>query len=729
MAIAKPGCNTTCGNLTVPYPYGIGLDGKCSLSKYYIINCNDSYYNPPKAFMGTIEVLNISLETGQLRYNISLATAHYESGKVVPYTHKSAWIALGRSYPNVFSDTSNKLTVIGCDDYAYFNGLYDQPFSTGCMVGCSYLSDVVNGSCSGIGCCQTSIPKGLKSFNISLYSFTNHKNVSNFNPYSYAFLGEQDKFSFDVSDLYNPAFYNQIKKNIPVVVDWFIGEGQTCMEVKQNKSSYACQNNTNCIDYDGAIQGYRCSCLSGYEGNPYLSPGCIDINECADKDNNNCSHICTNHPGGYNCSCPKGFHGDGLKIGSQCSRNPSQLAMMLSLGLSFGFSLLLAISWICFSSIRRSKHIKKKEKIFEQNGGFLLKQQLIQHGESVESSKIFSEDELKAATNNYNEDRILGKGGYGTVYKGILKDGREVAIKKSKVEGQAQVQQFINEVVILTQINHRNVVKLLGCCLETEVPLLVYEYISNGTLYDHIHENKGTTCWLTWANCIRLATETADAVMYLHSAASIPIIHRDIKSANILLNDNFIAKVSDFGASRLIPIDQAQVTTLVQGTLGYLDPEYFHTSQLTEKSDVYSFGVVLAELLTRQKPLSPDRKIEEKNLATYFLIALKEDRLMEILDPQIVREASEDELVKMAKLVKECVNVRGEDRPTMKEVALELEGFKTPIRHSWSNQHNQEGINFIGEQDLYHVPSSTKMEYSRNYSMEISLITDINHPR
>jgi serine/threonine protein kinase len=311
---------------------------------------------------------------------------------------------------------------------------------------------------------------------------------------------------------------------------------------------------------------------------------------------------------------------------------------------------------------------------FEKNGGLILYEQLMSR--KVETMKIFTQEALETITNNFAT--VIGHGGQGKVYKGILEDTREVAVKKCIiVDDEKLKEEFINEMIILSQINHKNVVRLLGCCLQLDVPMLVYEYIPRGTLNSFLHGNQLP---ISLESRLQICTDSAKALAHLHSETVRPILHGDVKSANILLDSNCMAKVSDFGTSRFLSMDETQFATYVKGTFGYLDPEFLQHQRLTEKSDVYSFGVVILELITRKKAVYTDENDERKCLYHLFLSAMRENKAEEMFDQDIATEENMELLVKVSKLAEKCLRPTGAERPTMAEVTEQLKGFKTVLQ-------------------------------------------------
>jgi serine/threonine protein kinase len=364
----------------------------------------------------------------------------------------------------------------------------------------------------------------------------------------------------------------------------------------------------------------------------------------------------------------------------------------------------------------RRKLSKVKKKYFEQHGGWILLEEI--KSNMGFSFTMFSKQELELATNNFDSSNIIGQGGQGTVYKGTVKD-QMVAIKKCKIIDESKKKEFGKEMIILSQISHKNIVKLLGCCLEVEVPMLIYEFISNGTLFHHIHQKEHGYS-ITLEDRLRIAHESAEALAYLHYSASPPIFHGDVKSSNILLDENYITKVSDFGASILAPTDESQFVTLVQGTCGYLDPEYLQSCQLTDKSDVYSFGVVLLELLTSKPVVDFDATMEEKSLSSLFLSAMRDNKIYDLLDVQIIREEDMEIIYRVAELAKGCLNVNGADRPTMKEVSEELERIRKLKYHPWVQANYEETENLLGESSI-----RSEIQKTGNFSIEMNVVQNI----
>lgn len=613
----------------------------------FLFLCNYTF-EPPRLFLGeNMPITNISIEEGTISALIQPAFNCYnDTGLIQNFSPKS--ISLGDG-PFRFSDSHNKLTVIGCDTLGVMED--NKTFGSGCASVCYNQSSTLNDP--GIGFCQANVPQGLKTLSIQVGSLLNHTYVWDFNPCEYAFLADNRTFEASAWPLstwpISPVTNEHVSSE--VAIEWVVRE-EKCEDamLPSNSHRYVCGSNANCI-YSKNGRGYRCVCKDGFVGNPYLPEGCKDIDECAEPNTYKCEGSCKNIIGSYTCKCPIGMRGDG-KTGSCKGFRIATIATVLGAVL---LTLIIVIQILITYKRRR------KERNFLQNGGALLQHQRV---------RIFSEAELVTATKNY--DQLLGEGGFGYVYKGVLTDGTHIAVKKAKDKSKAQVnQEYQHEIGIVSQVNHKNVVKIIGLCLETKVPLLVYEFISNGTLFQHIHLRKSQAL-ANWKNRLRIAEESALALDYLHSLASPPIIHGDVKTSNILLDNTYTAKVSDFGASVLISPGNLDMATKIKGTFGYLDPEYLMTGILTEKSDVYSFGVVLVELLTGKNPNSTARSEEKGNIIQYFLSSMESHNMEDVLCFRVANKGEIEEIKAFAEIAKRCLQSSGEKRPTMKEVADEF---------------------------------------------------------
>ncbi|GLT73129.1 hypothetical protein SLA2020_450070 [Shorea laevis] len=291
----------------------------------------------------------------------------------------------------------------------------------------------------------------------------------------------------------------------------------------------------------------------------------------------------------------------------------------------------------------------------------------------------FTYEELVKATNGFSEQNLLGEGGFGAVYKGCLPDGREVAVKQLKIGGGQGEREFKAEVEIISRIHHRHLVSLVGYCISKSQRLLVYDYVPNDTLYFHLH-GEGRPV-LDWATRIKIAAGAARGIAYLHEDCHPRIIHRDIKSSNILLDNNFEARVSDFGLAKLALDANTHITTRVMGTFGYMAPEYATSGKLTEKSDVFSFGVVLLELITGRKPVDTSQPMGDESLVEWarplLSHALDTEEYESLADPRLGGNYVNSEMFQMVGAAAACVRHLAARRPSMGQIVRAFDSFAT----------------------------------------------------
>ncbi|KAL9236328.1 hypothetical protein vseg_011012 [Gypsophila vaccaria] len=322
-----------------------------------------------------------------------------------------------------------------------------------------------------------------------------------------------------------------------------------------------------------------------------------------------------------------------------------------------------------------------------------IHEEIAKYGKGNISAKIFSYKELGDATNNFTNDKLLGEGGFGKVYKGFI-DKQVVAVKQLDRNGMQGNREFLVEVLMLSLLNNENLVKLVGYCAEGPQRLLVYEFMAKGSLEDHLLDLKPDKTPLDWKTRMKIAEGAARGLEYLHETANPPVIYRDFKASNILLNENFNPKLSDFGLAKLGPMgEETHVVTRVMGTYGYCAPEYAATGQLTTKSDVYSFGVVFLEIITGRRVFDTNRPSAEQNLVEWAQPLFRDKSKFHLMaDPLLKGDFPTKGLYQALGIAAMCLQEEASTRPFISDVvtALEFLSSDKPRADNNNNHNNNE---------------------------------------